>query len=266
MRERKRNNYVKSVRLGVYGPTAERIVAALKHWVAHSCGPRLDAASFQACEINRAADNEIVLDVFNDESYERPLRSTVFAERYRPDKTDVQIRKWLAGVVKGAAKLRLGEQSTDEYRSFWLLRDLHKAEIAKHPGWRRTGDAKVAFAAPGKETEDTVFTVAECYALYEALKDRKAKDSAYPAGTAAAVVGEPFDPVRTELETFREEEMKKIDAALKDELAEISRWYSSEYRKLDAVTDAKKAAAKAKAEEAKKALNAEIDCEATMAA
>lgn len=248
--EKKRNNLDRTVHLGLYGDAGQKLLVALKSMV-QKCGSRLDAASMRRVEVVRAPDGELCFEVFDDDHWDAPLRKTVFARASdgKKPKDDASVRKWLAGVVKGAAKMRLG------YCGY----NMHQAEIEANEDWRRDRDLVIRIA-PGYEAEtaDNVFTVSQAYAAYESLKGRKPSKDRFCPGAVDQVVGEPFDPVRTELETFRREEMKRIDAELKAEEAEISKWYSSEYTKIEQIRSERCKAAEEKAKAEKARVNSEI--------
>ena len=209
-----RANRFREIRTGLYGAGAERVLRMTSNRC-RKAGSRLDNKSFWMIELERAPDNEILLAAYDDD-YKCPRNKTVFAYG---TKDDAAVRKWLAGCVKGMAKMHLIPG----------VYDMHKAEIAKSDEWRRDNAREISDQYSGFTA-----TVAEFYAVYEVLKGRAPKEKAYQDGAVRSAVGAPFDPVRTELEEYRRQELKKIDDWLSDETTRLSKERSAEWTELDA--------------------------------
>ncbi len=230
----------RTVPTGVYGDAAMEILAGVRDVVSRY-GSKYDCHSFAAMEFERDVDGEIVMAAYDDD-WHHPVYKTVFRDGR---KDDAGVREWLAGVVKGAFKLRSA-------RYFY---DVHRAEISKLAEWSRECAAEVELSQrPGK-----TFSMAMGYALYDVLKGRRLKAGKYLPGALAAVVGEKFDPVRTELENLRREEAKRLAAEYKASYDEIEKWYSAEMNKLYEEAGRRRQAAKEKFDAESGRVNEEID-------
>lgn len=238
MADKVRANRFREVRTGLYGDGAERVLRMTSSRC-RKAGSRLDSKSFRMIELERAPDNEILLAAYDDD-YCCPRKKTVFAY---DSKDDAAVRKWLAGCVKGMAKVHLIPG----------VYDMHKAEIAKSDEWRRDNAREISDAYSALTA-----TVAEFYAVYETLKGRAPKEKAYPEGAVRSVVGVPFDPVRTELEEYRRQELKKIDDWLSAETARLSKERSAEWDKMAAKYSKLEAEAEAEARTRIAQLEAEV--------
>lgn len=228
---------MREIHTGLYGEYAETILNNVKQYC-RTYGLKLDCKSFRLVEFERGVDNEIMLSVFDD-LYNVALRKTVFRAGA---KNDMQIRAWLAGCVKGLAKKGLSA----------AIVDIHKAAIAKTDGWSRTNDAMV------RAPECVDAPVAAYYAVYETLKGRKIAKAKFPGDVFDKTVGQPFDPVRVELETYRREETSKIHAGLADEIARLDKECQAEVDRIRAKFDDIKSEARQKAEAEERRLNYEI--------
>ena len=248
MAKHKRENFRREIHTGLYGPAAESVLNNVIEYC-RKYGSNLDRRSFKLVEAERSVDNEIMLSVFDD-LYNVSMFKTVFKNGL---KNDAQVRLWLAGCVKGVAKLAITNRCND---------DLHKAEIAKIDGWTRTNMTNLYM----ESFQDRDIPAAAYYAVYETLKGRKASPSKFPEGIFASAVGEPFDPVRVELETYRRETTDKIYADLAAEIARLDKEWSVEREKLTAKFSDLKNAARAKAKNDERALNDEIFAALNMAA
>ena len=238
-RQHKRSAFRREIHTGLYGPMAESVLNNVICYC-RQFGSRLDSKSFAMTEVERGVDNEVMLSVFDD-TYNVSMYKTVFRNGF---KNDAQIRLWLAGCVKGAAKAALAP----------AYNDLHKAEIAKIDGWSRTNETNIYMTG----FQDRDIPVAAYYAVYEVLKGRKVAKGKFPGNIFASTVGEPFDPVRVELETYRIEETDKIRANLTAECTRLDKEFQVEYDELRKKFNRLKNEARAKAEEAERNLNNEI--------
>lgn len=232
-----RTGRCRTVPTGVYGDTAMEILAGVRD-VVERYGSRHDRRSFGAMQFERDVDGEIVMAVYDD-NWRSPVYNTTFRSGR---KDDAGVREWLAGVVKGAFKLRAAR---------WFY-DVHKAEISKLAEWSRESDVQVELA-------EKQFPMAMGYALYDVLKGRRLKAGKYLAGALDSVVGEKFDPVRTELENLRREEAKRLAAEYKAAYDEVEKWYSEEMNKLYEESGRRRGEIKEKFDAESKRVNEEID-------
>lgn len=240
MAKHKRNCFRREIHTGLYGQVAESVLNNVILY-GRTYGSNLDSKSFILVETERGVDNEIMLSVFDDK-YGINMSGTVFKIGY---KNDAQIRLWLAGCVKGVAKLAIMNRCGH---------DLHKAEIKKVEGWTRTNVANLSMDL----FNDTNIPAAAYYAVYETLKGRKTTESKFPDGVFASVVGEPFDPIRTELEIYMREAEEKIDTDKNAELYRLDKEFNVEYENLKMKYNGLRRAANDKAKAAKQALNDEV--------
>ena len=240
MAKHKRNCFRREIHTGLYGQVAESVLNNVILY-GRTYGSNLDSKSFILAETERGVDNEIMLSVFDDK-YGINMSGTVFKTGY---KNDAQIRLWLAGCIKGVAKLAIMNRCG---------RDLHKAEIKKVEGWTRTNMANLSMDL----FNDGGIPAAAYYAVYETLKGRKTTDGKFPDGVFASVVGEPFDPIRTELETYMREAEEKIDTDKNAELYRLDKEFNVEYENLKMKYNGLRRAVNDKAKAAKQALNDEV--------
>ena len=240
MARHKRENFRREIHTGLYGQAAESVLNNVIEYC-RKYGSNLDSRSFKLVEVERSVDNEVMLSVFDDR-YDVSMFKTVFRNGL---KNDAQIRLWLAGCVKGVAKLAILNRCND---------DLHKAEIAKVDGWTRTNMTNLYM----ESFQDRDIPAAAYYAVYETLKGRKTAKAKFPDGVFASTVGEPFDPVRAELETYRREAAEKIQTELAAEIKRLDKEFNVEYEKLRAKFNELKSAARGKAVDDERNLNNEI--------
>ena len=240
MAKHKRDCFRREIHTGLYGQVAESVLNNVILY-GRQYGSNLDSKSFILVETERGVDNEIMLSVFDD-NYGINMSGTVFKNGY---KNDAQIRLWLAGCIKGVAKLAIMKKCG---------RDLHKAEIKKVEGWTRTNVTNLSMDL----FNDTNIPAAAYYAVYETLKSRKTTEDKFPNGVFASVIGEPFDPVRTELETYMRETEDKIDADKEVELRNIDKEFNVELENLKMKYNGLRRAVNDKAKAAKQALKDEV--------
>ena len=241
MAKHKRNCFRREIHTGLYGQVAESVLNNVILY-GRMYGSNLDSKSFMLVETERSVDNEIMLSVFDDK-YGINMSRTVFKIGY---KNDAQIRLWLAGCVKGVAKLAIMNRCGH---------DLHKAEIKKVEGWTRTNVANLSMDLFFNGTN---IPAAAYYAVYETLKGRKTTEDKFPDGVFASVVGEPFDPIRAELETYMREADEKIDADKEVELRRLDKEFNVELEDLKMKYNGLRRAVNDKAKAAKQALNDEV--------
>lgn len=180
--------------LGVYGSDIGEIIKAALEFMRNH-GSSLDKHTAVCSNLKTTPDGELFLACTSDS------RSSVKRSIFKyADCTDFnrKVRVWLAGAIKGMAKL---EGCGYNYR---------KQAIAASKAWNRTND---------KKTARFEFTFAQAYAVYDILMDRKTKADRYGESAKAIISAGPNDPVRTELEIYRRNEIAKakadMDSALK---------------------------------------------------
>lgn len=185
---------INNAMLGVYGRDIGEIIKIVLAFMQHY-GSSLDANTAKYSKIETTPDGELYMKCTSEN--ERDTQRTLFKNAYRAD-FNSKVRVWLAGAIKGMAKL---EGYGCDYR---------KQAIAANKAWSRTNDEKTARFE---------FTCAQAYAVYDILMDRKTKADRYGESAKAILSAGPNDPVRTELETYRQNEIAKaqaeMDAALK---------------------------------------------------
>lgn len=179
--------------LGVYGSDIGEIIKAALEFMRNH-GSSLDKHTAVCSNLKTTPDGELFLACTSDS------RSSVKRSIFKyADCTDFnrKVRVWLAGAIKGMAKL---EGCGYNYR---------KQAIAASKAWNRTNDEKtVRFG----------FTLAQAYAVYDILMDRKTKSDKYGETAKNILSAGPNDPVLTELETYRQAEIAKAESEMNDAL------------------------------------------------
>lgn len=136
------------------------------------------------CNVDREADNEVVLMVGSD-IYSHEYTKTAFMKHQSSQDT----RNWIAWVIKQLVRREFRYTSHDEPK-VW--------------------DRNCSLAVNRFSSDTCLVTVSDCYLVYEALQCRKSFARRYPAKQLEEVIGCKRDAVTTEIELARREEEKKI--------------------------------------------------------
>lgn len=199
----------KVIHTGLYGERAFKILDAVKNAYASGSWYTNSYAQFKSSIVSRAPDNEIVFlrnrNIYNELAY----------SIWR--KSNNEALKWIGLALKS------------------YVRD-HNHEIL----WKRTSDdrAKIAFYeldAKGNkprnaEQQSLIVSVDEVYYIYDKLLQRQKLDRKYDKKLIDELTGTPNDPISTEIEIARREELKKCDEQLHLDLNEIEVKYQKEHR------------------------------------
>lgn len=181
----------------------------------HNCwGSRQMARNADLMDIERNPDNEVVIKLGIDaKDWSYSWRMSTFSKM-----PIEKFNSWLAGVLK---HLVLKDVEDKDKKEVWS-RD--NSAVA------RTFNGGYYLNNPGEYQ----FTVKEIYFVYETLLNRKRREKHWNDEFVKAMVGEQLDPIATELEVARREEMAKLQSNLKERLDALDK---EMYNKIKQMTD-----------------------------
>lgn len=177
---------------GLYSDKAEQILTKLYSEMAHSEYGVRCAKNAADVKCVREADNEVVIKV--DSHYIRLV--------YDRKSSDEKILQWLGWMIKQAA-----------YKYF------RKRRLEPEDVWKRDSDTIIpAFSSYNTETKtdyDIAITVADLYCIYEILSGRKNIERKYNKDLVNSIRGHQRDPLSTEVESTRRQEVASIEKQYK---------------------------------------------------
>lgn len=204
---------------GLYGPTAFAILKSTLNLMKRArVYTRKTLSTAECSTIVKTPSGEVAIrvDHTNSCSY---TRSAFFASTQRKS------LEYIANYVKGTAKICLKY----EKRMTAVPLNTTPVDYAKVgvDGWRRDSDSPAWMI---KDDDGKVFaTVSHLYLVYEALSKRRDFARKYSPRVVADVVGEPYDPIRTELELAKIEEEKRLNEELSRKINEINAMVDAKY-------------------------------------
>lgn len=184
----------------LYSDKAEQILTKLYSEMANSEYGGRCAKNAADVKCVREADNEVVIKV--DRHYDRLV--------YDRKSSDEKILQWLGWMIKQAA-----------YKYF-LKRHLVPVDV-----WKRDSDTIIpaferrnipAFSSDNTETKtdyNIAITVADLYCIYEILSGRKNIERKYNKDLVNSIRGHQRDPLSTEVESLRRQEVASIEKQYK---------------------------------------------------
>ena len=201
------------IHTGFYTDHALEFFNRMKRALQNCWGSRQMARNADWMNIERNPDNEVVIKLGIDAqnwrySWVMSTFSKMPVEKFN---------SWLAGVLK---HLVLKDVERED-KKIWF-RDNTEAAYAFNGGYSYS------------EQHKHQFTVKEIYFVYETLLNRKRREKHWNDEFVKAMVGEQLDPIATELEVTRREEMAKLQSNLKERLDALDQ---EMYNKIKQMTD-----------------------------
>lgn len=176
----------------LYSDKAEQIFTKLYHEMANGEYGGRCAKNATDVKCVREADNEVVIKV--DSHYTRLI--------YDRKSSDEKLLQWLGWMIKQAA-----------YKYF-RTRNLEPEDV-----WKRDSDTIIpAFSSYNSQTKidyDIAITVADLYCIYEILSGRKNIERKYNKDLVNSIRGHQRDPLSTEVESTRRQEVASIEKQYK---------------------------------------------------
>lgn len=177
---------------GLYSDKAAQILTKLYSEMANGEYGGRCAKNAADVKCVREADNEVVIIV--DSHYTRLV--------YDRKSSDEKILQWLGWMIKQAA-----------YKYF------SPREIAPAYVWKRDSDTIIPeFSSYNTQTKidyDIAITVADLYCIYEILSGRKNIERKYNKDLVNSIRGHQRDPLSTEVESTRRQEVASIEKQYK---------------------------------------------------
>ena len=201
------------IHTGFYTDHALEFFNRMKRALQNCWGSRQMARNADWMNIERNPDNEVVIKLGIDAqnwrySWVMSTFSKMPVEKFN---------SWLAGVLKHL-----------------VLKDVERED--KKIWFRDNTEAAYAFNGGYSDSEQHKHqcTVKEIYFVYETLLNRKRREKHWNDEFVKAMVGEQLDPIATELEVTRREEMAKLQSNLKERLDALDQ---EMYNKIKQMTD-----------------------------
>lgn len=177
---------------GLYSDKAEQIFTKLYSEMANCKYGARCAKNAADVKCVREADNEVVIIV---DSHYTPLV-------YDRKSSDEKLLQWLGWMIKQAA-----------YKYFSTL------NLVPEDVWKRDSDTIVpAFSSDDTKTKtdyNIAITVADLYCIYEILSGRKNIERKYNKDLVNSIRGHQRDPLSTEVESTRRQEVASIEKQYK---------------------------------------------------
>lgn len=223
------------IHTGLFSINAKHLLQGLFNYIDDN-KPRRVAVTARRCEIIMNPDNEIILQCKLRDRYSYSHSEKMFSIWDRNPGNDQKPREWIAVMLKK-----------------------HVIEQCESDGvWRRDNDAREVPELEIKNEQGlTVFspTVAEAYYVYDALLNRKKIEKRFTEATIKRMHGIQKDPIATEMEIARREEVKRLKAENEQKLRDLE---DEKLGKISAYQQQLDAEYKILKEEAKKKLEEDL--------
>ena len=205
----------------LYSDFAEKILKALFYNAEHGhYVPYRTSRKLAFGVLKKAEDGELVIDVDTDHRYFYSFNRSIWSKKKLQDDL---IRKELAWLIKQMTQnFVVATCGSGTGKSYWDRKENYDC-------------IKILQMNPeihAKLTAEDKLPVKEIYCMYELLNARKNIEAKYGKAVVDKIRGEQYDPVRTELEKARSEQMQLFAAEKKQKEDEA---YSSWQKKLDEV-------------------------------
>lgn len=222
------------IHTGLFSINAKHLLQGLFNYIDDNKSRRV-AVSARRCEIIVNPDNEIVLQCKLRDRY--GYRSErLFSIWDRNLGNDQKPREWIAVMLKKHVIEQCGSDGV----------------------WRRDNDAREVPELEIKNEQGLIVfspTVAEAYYVYDALLNRKKIEKRFTEATIKRMHGIQKDPIATEMEIARREEVKRLKAENEQKLRDLE---DEKFGKISAYRQQLDAEYKILKEETKKKLEEDL--------
>lgn len=195
------------IHLGLFSKNAEMLIRSLFSYIDDNKPARV-ARSVRKATIVVNPDNEIVLECKLRELYYRHTPITIWD---RNKGNDQKPREWIAIMLKHHVIEQCGSDGA----------------------WRRDNDSREVPELEFRDSTGQVIyrpTISEAYYVYDALLSRKRIERKYSKETIAKMHGSQNDPIATEMEIARREEVKRLNAEHEQKLRDLEHEKMEEIR------------------------------------
>lgn len=220
------------IHTGLFSENAKYLLQGLFNYIDDN-KPRRVAVTARRCEIIMNPDNEIILQCKLRDRYGYSSER-IYSIWDRNPGNDQKPREWIAVMLKKHVIEQCGSNGA----------------------WRRDNDAREVPELEIKNEQGlTVFspTVAEAYYVYDVLLNRKKIEKRFTEATIKRMHGIQRDPIATEMEIARREEVKRLKAENEQKIRDLENEkllkISAYHQQLDAEYKILKEEAKKKLEE-----------------
>ena len=189
------------IHTGLFSENAKYLLQGLFNYI-DNYKPRRVAATARRCEVIMNPDNEIILQCKLRDRYSYNYSERIYSIWDRNPGNDQKPREWIAVMLKKHVIENCGSDGV----------------------WRRDNDAR---EVPGLDIKNerglTIFspTVAEAYYVYDALLNRKKIEKRFTEATIKRMHGIQKDPIATEMEIARREEVKRLKDETEQKLRDL---------------------------------------------
>ena len=188
------------IHTGLFSENAKYLLQGLFNYIDDN-KPRRVAVTARRCEIIMNPDNEIILQCKLRDRYGYSSER-IYSIWDRNPGNDQKPREWIAVMLKKHVIEQCGSDGA----------------------WRRDNDAREVPELEIKNEQGlTVFspTVAEAYYVYDVLLNRKKIEKRFTEATIKRMHGIQRDPIATEMEIARREEVKRLKAENEQKLRDL---------------------------------------------
>ena len=223
------------IHTGLFSENAKHLLQGLFNYIDDN-KPRRVAVTARRCEIIMNPDNEIVLQCKLRDRYSCYRSERIYSIWDRNPGNDQKPREWIAVMLKKHVIEQCGSGGV----------------------WRRDKDAREVPELEIKNEQGlTVFspTVAEAYYVYDVLFNRKKIEKHFTEATIKRMHGIQKDPIATEMEIARREEVKRLKAENEQKLRDLE---NEKLNKISAYRQQLDAEYKILKDEAKKKLEEDL--------
>ena len=189
------------IHTGLFSENAKYLLQGLFNYIDNN-KPRRVAVTARRCEIIMNPDNEVILQCKLRDRYSYYRSEMIYSIWDRNPGNDQKPREWIAVMLKKHVIEQCGSDGV----------------------WRRDNDAREIPELEVKNEQGlTIFspTVAEAYYVYDALLNRKKIEKRFSEATIKRMHGIQKDPIATEMEIARREEVKRLKAENEQKLRDL---------------------------------------------
>ena len=189
------------IHTGLFSKNAKYLLQGLFNYIDDN-KPRRVAVTARRCKIIMKPDNEVILQCKLSDRYSYSRSEMIYSIWDRNPGNDQKPREWIAVMLKKHVIEQCGSDGV----------------------WRRDNDAREVPELEIKNEQGlTVFspTVAEAYYVYDALLNRKKIEKRFSEATIKRMHGIQKDPIATEMEIARREEVKRLKAETEQKLRDL---------------------------------------------
>lgn len=192
------------IHTSTYTAISQHILEKLHYNLDYNWGSNQMSRNCRVSTVERQPDGEVTWTIKGD-GYSNSYYRSAFSKCAN----DKEVREWICAYLKG-------------FCMRWWKRNGYN----DNKNWARDNDAPfLPFSTP-----EVTITVKDIYCLYEQLLNRKSFDKRWGHDMVERIIGAQRDPIMTEMEVARREEVANIETEYADKIKKLD---NDRYREIE---------------------------------